>query len=70
MKILKRFLMFFVAAAVCSGINAFAATYMSNSSFGSAVKVNLEDSLRIYSSEFTYEGVFIILMCLMKASTQ
>ncbi len=39
MKILKRFLMFFVAAAVCSGINAFAATYMSNSSFGSAVKV-------------------------------
>ncbi len=58
MKILKKLLMFFVAAAVCGGINAFGATYMSNSSFGSAVKVNLEDSLRIYSSEFTYEGVF------------
>lgn len=70
MKILKKFLMFFVAAAVCGGINAFAATYMSNSSFDSAAKMSLEDSFQFYSSSFTsyvyyyfdvpYEGEYTI----------
>lgn len=50
MKILKRFLMFFVAAAVCSGINAFAAV-MSNESFQNAVDYKIDDSFYFYSSQ-------------------